>query len=308
MVIASVRAEHGQHGEQQQPDEILRADDRARTAAAGSHAVILSPASVTQWTVQHVFMENLTSPATPGAPAPTQSKTAASPEDDIHSPTFFRSSNNSTTPAGRGQATRRHGGVGHAPTRSSSISDARWMAYCRSDRFAIQRRADREGRRSAAGHHHRHATQKATTLSTIRVERPKDWSGLERAFAEKTRHRRHGDRSGQGRPARGCRRAGASCRLRAAAREDQAEMEKLVGQEIQCRIIKLDTAERRRGGRPPRGARRGRSAAPSRSFAELKEGAVVRGTVRSAHRFRRVRRSGRRRRPAARLRHGWRAA
>ena len=41
-------------------------------------------------------------------------------------------------------------------------------------------------------------------LSTIKVEIPRDWSGLEAAFAEKRTIARHGARSGEGRPARGC--------------------------------------------------------------------------------------------------------
>jgi small subunit ribosomal protein S1 len=67
---------------------------------------------------------------------------------------------------------------------------------------------------------------------------------------------------------------------RSGARE-QAEMEKLVGQQIECRITKLDTAERRCGGRSPRGARRARAPGEGRSLRTLQEGAIVRGTVRS---------------------------
>ena len=63
--------------------------------------------------------------------------------------------------------------------------------------------------------------------------------------------------------------------------KDQAELEKLVGQEIQCRIIKLDTASEdvvvdRRVVLEEEEAR-----AREKKFAELQEGAVVRGTVRS---------------------------
>src|ERR1700678_23219 len=79
-------------------------------------------------------------------------------------------------------------------------------------------------------------------LSRLRVEQPKDWTALERAFEDKTiivgtvtgvvkggltvdvgvRAFMPGSRSGA---------------------RDAAEMEKLVGQEIRCRIIKLDAAE-----------------------------------------------------------------
>ncbi len=63
--------------------------------------------------------------------------------------------------------------------------------------------------------------------------------------------------------------------------KDQAELEKLVGQEIQCRIIKLDTASEdvvvdRRVVLEEEEAQ-----AREQKFAELEEGAVVRGTVRS---------------------------
>ncbi len=79
------------------------------------------------------------------------------------------------------------------------------------------------------------------TLSTIKVERPKDWSALERAFAEHraiagvvTEMVKGGLRVDVGlRAFMPASRSGAN---------EQAEMEKLVGQEIQCRIIKLDTA------------------------------------------------------------------
>ena len=79
-------------------------------------------------------------------------------------------------------------------------------------------------------------------LSRMRVEQPKDWSALEKAFEDKAvivgtvtgvvkggltvdvgvRAFMPGSRSGA---------------------RDAAEMEKLVGQEIRCRIIKLDAAE-----------------------------------------------------------------
>ncbi|HEX5229301.1 MAG TPA: S1 RNA-binding domain-containing protein, partial [Bryobacteraceae bacterium] len=122
------------------------------------------------------------------------------------------------------------------------------------------------------------------TLSTIRVERPKDWSGLERAFAEKraiagtvTEAVKGGLRVDVGMPA-----------FMPASRtgtRDQADLEKLVGQEIQCRIIKLDTANEdvvvdRRAILEEQEA-----LARTQRFGELKEGAVVRGTVRSVTDF-----------------------
>src|ERR1700687_5343570 len=79
------------------------------------------------------------------------------------------------------------------------------------------------------------------TLSTIKVERPKDWSALERAFAGQTpiggvvtEWVKGGMRVDVGSPA--------FLPASRSGTKDQAEMEKLVGQEIQCKIIKLDTA------------------------------------------------------------------
>jgi small subunit ribosomal protein S1 len=117
------------------------------------------------------------------------------------------------------------------------------------------------------------------TLSMIKVERPKDWSALERAFAEKrsiagivTELVKGGLRVDVGlRAFMPASRSGA---------KEQAELEKLVGQEIQCRIIKLDTASEdvvvdRRVVLEEEEAK-----TREKKFAELQEGAVVRGTVR----------------------------
>ncbi len=122
------------------------------------------------------------------------------------------------------------------------------------------------------------------TLSTIKVERPRDWSALEQAFAGKraiggvvSELVKGGLRVDVGLPAfLPASRSGA---------KDQAELEKLVGQEIQCRIIKLDTASEdvvvdRRAILEEEEAR-----AREQKFGELKEGAVVRGTVRSVTDF-----------------------
>ncbi len=121
-------------------------------------------------------------------------------------------------------------------------------------------------------------------LSTIKVEVPRDWTGLETAFAEK---RTIGGRVLEG--VKGGLRVdvGVPAFLpasRSGAR-DQAELEKLVGQEIECRITKLDTAgedvvvdrrvvleERERQAR-------------LEAFDRLQEGAVVRGTVRTLTEF-----------------------
>jgi small subunit ribosomal protein S1 len=118
------------------------------------------------------------------------------------------------------------------------------------------------------------------TLSTIKVERPKDWSALERAFAEKraiggvvTELVKGGLRVDVG--------SEAFLPASRSGTKDQAELEKLVGQEIQCRIIKLDTASEdvvvdRRVILEEEEAQ-----AREKKFAELQEGATVRGTVRS---------------------------
>jgi small subunit ribosomal protein S1 len=118
------------------------------------------------------------------------------------------------------------------------------------------------------------------TLSTVKVERPKDWSALERAFAEKsaiggvvTEAAKGGLRVDVG--------VEAFLPASRSGTRDQAELEKLVGQEIQCRIIKLDTATDdvvvdRRVILEEEEAR-----AREQKFGELQEGAVLRGTVRS---------------------------
>jgi small subunit ribosomal protein S1 len=117
-------------------------------------------------------------------------------------------------------------------------------------------------------------------LSTTNVEQPKDWSGLERAFAE-------------GLPisgtvtelVKGGLRVDVGARAfmpasRSGARE-QGDLEKLVGQEIQCKIIKLDTAAEdvvvdRRVVLEQEEAQ-----ARKKAVSELREGAVMKGTVRS---------------------------
>ena len=125
-----------------------------------------------------------------------------------------------------------------------------------------------------------HDNEGSYTLSTIKVERPKDWSALERAYAE---HRpiagmvteivKGGLRVDVGvRAFMPASRSGA---------KDQADLEKLVGQEIQCKVIKLDTASEdvvvdRRAVLEAEHAQ-----AKERAFSELREDAIVRGTVRS---------------------------
>jgi len=121
-------------------------------------------------------------------------------------------------------------------------------------------------------------------LSIRKVERPKDWSGLEAAFAAK--------RTITGMVAeqvKGGFRVDIGVRAFLPASRsgirDAAEMPKLVGQEIECRITKLDSekedvvVDRRIVLEEEQGARR------ERAFAELREGDMVRGTVRSVMDF-----------------------
>ena len=122
------------------------------------------------------------------------------------------------------------------------------------------------------------------TLSTIKVERPKDWGALERAFAEQravggivTEMVKGGFRVDVG--------TEAFMPASRSGTKDPAEMEKLVGQEIQCKIIKLETASEdvvvdRRAVLEEEEKR-----AREQRLAELVEGAVVSGTVRSVTDF-----------------------
>ena len=128
------------------------------------------------------------------------------------------------------------------------------------------------------------ADQGSYTLSTVKVERPRDWSALERAFAEKraiggvvTELVKGGLRVDVG--------AQAFMPASRSGAKDQAEMEKLVGQDIECRIIKLDTASEdvvvdRRAVLEEQEAH-----TRQQKLTELKEGSVVRGTVRSVTDF-----------------------
>jgi len=121
-------------------------------------------------------------------------------------------------------------------------------------------------------------------LSKIKVERPKDWASLERAFAEK--HTIAGMVTGV---VKGGLSVDVGVRAfmpasRSGARE-MADLEKLVGQEITCKIIKLDVADEdvvvdRRVVLEEEEAR-----ARAAVYENLQEGAVVRGTVRSVTDF-----------------------
>jgi small subunit ribosomal protein S1 len=121
-------------------------------------------------------------------------------------------------------------------------------------------------------------------LSTVKVETPRDWSGLEAAFASK---RIIGGTVLE--VVKGGLRVDVGVRAfmpasRSGARE-QADLEKLVGQEIECRITRLDTTSEdvvvdRRVVLEER-----ERAAKEESFGRLQEGQILRGTVRSVTDF-----------------------
>ena len=116
-------------------------------------------------------------------------------------------------------------------------------------------------------------------LSRIKVERPKDWSALEKAFADKsaiagvvTALVKGGVNVDVGvRAFMPASRSGA---------RDAADMEKLIGQEIRCRIIKLDVADEDVVVDRRAVLEEEEQASRERRYAEVKEGETVHGTVR----------------------------
>ncbi|HUQ90543.1 MAG TPA: S1 RNA-binding domain-containing protein [Bryobacteraceae bacterium] len=117
-------------------------------------------------------------------------------------------------------------------------------------------------------------------LSTLKVKRPTDWSEFEKAFAEKSIVGGRVIEAVKGglRVDLGVRAFMPASRSGA---KDPAELEKLVGQEIRCRITKLDTANEdvvvdRRSVIEEENA-----LAKERAFQGITEGAVVHGTVRT---------------------------
>ncbi len=121
-------------------------------------------------------------------------------------------------------------------------------------------------------------------LSRIKVERPKDWASLERAFAEK---------AAVAGTVTAVVKGGLSVDVgvrafmpasRSGAR-DAAEMEKLIGQEIRCRIIKLDVADEDVVVDRRVVEEEDERAAKEKRYSEIKEGETVRGAVRSVTDF-----------------------
>ncbi len=117
-------------------------------------------------------------------------------------------------------------------------------------------------------------------LTRAKVERPKDWSALEKAFADKativgtvTGVIKGGLSVDVGvRAFMPASRSGA---------HDAAEMEKLVEQEILCRIIKLDVTEEDVVVDRRVVTEEAERSATERRYAEMKEGDTVSGTVRT---------------------------
>src|SRR5579863_1076601 len=117
-------------------------------------------------------------------------------------------------------------------------------------------------------------------LSRFKVERPMDWSALEKAFADKTAILGTVTAVVKG---------GFSVDVgvrafmpasRSGVRE-AADMEKFVGQEIRCRIIKLDVADEDVVVDRRAVAEKEERSARDRTYGQIKEGDVVQGTVRS---------------------------
>lgn len=117
-------------------------------------------------------------------------------------------------------------------------------------------------------------------LSRIKVERPRDWSSLENAFASK---------AAIAGTVTGVVKGGLSVDVGVRAfmpasrsgTRDAAEMEKLVGQEIRVRIIKLDTADEDVVVDRRALLEEEERSAKERRYSEVKEGETVQGTVRS---------------------------
>jgi small subunit ribosomal protein S1 len=117
-------------------------------------------------------------------------------------------------------------------------------------------------------------------LSRLRVAQPKDWTSLEQAFA---------DQSVIAGTVTAVVKGGLSVDVgvrafmpnsRSGAR-DAAEIEKLVGQEIRCRIIKLDATEEDIVVDRRAVAEEEERSTKERRYSEVAEGAILSGTVRS---------------------------
>jgi small subunit ribosomal protein S1 len=117
-------------------------------------------------------------------------------------------------------------------------------------------------------------------LSLIRVERPKDWSGLQKAFDEKLTISGVVTQVIKGGLAVDIGMRAFMPASRSGAR-DVPEMQTLVGQEIACKIIKLDTEKEDIVVDRRVVLEEERAQAKDARFGELQVGTVVHGTVRS---------------------------
>jgi small subunit ribosomal protein S1 len=247
-----------------------------RHVLARSSTLPSYPVSVTQWFYTPFFMENPTSPAAPGVPASSANDTAA-PSDNNSFAEILSAFEQAHHGPAKGQALA--GTVVSITTDSVFVDIGRKLdGVLPLDLFrgASGELSVKVGDKllvSITGN-----DGEAYTLSTVKVERPRDWSALESAFAE------HRDIGGVVTElVKGGLRVdvGAKAFMPASrsGTKDLAEMEKLVGQEIQCRVIKLDTASEDVvvDRRVVLEAEEGR--AREKRMAELTEGAVVRGTV-----------------------------
>jgi small subunit ribosomal protein S1 len=117
-------------------------------------------------------------------------------------------------------------------------------------------------------------------LSRTRVELPKDWSALERAYVERA--------TIMG-TVTGVVKGGLSVDVGVRAfmpasrsgTKDPAELERMIGQEIRCRIIKLDVADEDVVVDHRAVAEEEERATKAQRYGEVKEGDLVTGTVRS---------------------------
>jgi small subunit ribosomal protein S1 len=117
-------------------------------------------------------------------------------------------------------------------------------------------------------------------LSRLKVERPKDWASLEKAFADKVAIAGIVTVAVKGG-------LGVDVGVRAfmpasrSGAKDASELEKLVGQEIRCRIIKLDVADEDVVVDRRAVLEEEERATRERRYSELKEGEQVQGVVRT---------------------------
>ncbi len=117
-------------------------------------------------------------------------------------------------------------------------------------------------------------------LTRFKVERPKDWTSLEKAFADKATI--VGTVTGA---VKGGLTVDVGVRaflpISRTGTRDAAEVEALIGQEIRCRITELDVADENVVVDRRAVVEEEERVTKERRYNELKEGAVVQGTVRS---------------------------